>query len=83
MEFGYQPDYMKILKLDDEECRRRLEFFELTDVDFKQLTSLRPFAERWTREITEGLYELIMRYPESRSFFPDDATLARVKKMQN
>jgi len=83
MEFGFQPDYMKILKLDDEECRRRLEFFELTDVDFKQLTSLRPFAERWTREITEGLYELIMRYPESRSFFPDDATLARVKKMQN
>jgi len=83
MEFGYQPDYMKILKLDDEECRRRLEFFELTDVDFQQLTSLRPFAERWTREITEGLYELIMRNPESRSFFPDDATLARVKKMQN
>ena len=83
MELGIQPDYMKILKLDDEECRRRLGFFELTDEDFRRLTSLRSFAERWTHEITEGLYELIMKHQESRSFFPDDATLARVKRLQN
>ena len=83
MELGIQPDYMKVLKLDDEECRRRLEFFELTDEDFQRLMSLRSFAERWTQEITEGLYELIMKHPESRSFFPDDATLARVKRLQN
>jgi rsbT co-antagonist protein RsbR len=83
MELGIQPDYMKILKLDDEECRRRLEFFELTEDDFRQLTSLRSFAERWTHEITEGLYELIMKHPESRLFFPDQATLARVKRLQN
>ena len=83
MELGIQPDYMKILKLDDEECRRRLEFFELTGEDFKRLTSLRSFAERWTQEITEGLYALIMKEPESRSFFPDEATLSRVKRLQN
>jgi rsbT co-antagonist protein RsbR len=83
MELGIQPDYMKVLKLDDEECRRRLEFFELTREDFQRLTSLRVFAERWTQEITEGLYALIMKEPESRSFFPDDATLARVKRLQN
>jgi len=83
VELGIQPDYMKVLKLDDEECRRRLEFFELTDEDFQRLTSLRSFAERWTQEITEGLYELIMKHAESRSFFPDDATLTRVKRLQN
>ena len=83
MELGIQPDYMKILKLDDEECRRRLEFFELTGEDFHRLTSLRSFAERWTQEITEGLYALIMKQPESRSFFPDEATLLRVKRLQN
>src|SRR4030095_374459 len=83
MERGFQPDYMKILKLDDQECRRRLQFFELTDEDFKRLTGLRSFAERWTHEITEGLYELIMKNPESRSFFPDEATLTRVKRLQN
>ena len=83
MELGIQPDYMKILKLDDEECRRRLEFFELTGEDFQRLTSLRSFAERWTQEITEGLYALIMKEPESRSFFPDETTLSRVKRLQN
>jgi rsbT co-antagonist protein RsbR len=74
---------MKVLKLDDDECRRRLEFFELTEEDFQRLTSLRPFAERWTQQITDGLYSLIMKHPESRSFFPDEATLARVKRLQN
>ena len=83
MELGIQPDYMKILKLDENECRRRLEFFELKEDDFKRLTGLKSFADRWTQEITEGLYELIMRHPESRSFFPDEATLARVKRLQN
>ena len=83
MELGIQPDYMKILKLDDEECKRRLEFFELKEEDFQRLTGLKSFADRFTHEITEGLYELIMKHPESRAFFPDEATLARVKRMQN
>jgi rsbT co-antagonist protein RsbR len=83
MELGIQPDYMKILKLDDEEVKRRFAFFELTEEDFQRLVGLKSFAERWTQEITEGLYELIMSQPESRSFFPDEATLARVKRMQN
>ena len=80
---GMQPDYMDILKLDEEELKRRLAFFELTEEDFQRLASLKPFAERWTHEITEGLYELIMGQPESRAFFPDQATLVRVKKLQN
>jgi rsbT co-antagonist protein RsbR len=77
------PDYMEILKLDEAELKRRLGFFELADEDFKRLTTLRSFAERWTQDITDGLYELIMNQPESRAFFPDQATLARVKKLQN
>src|SRR4051812_38292703 len=83
VEFGMQVDYMKILKLDEEERASRIGFFELRDEDFARLTSLKGFAERWTNEITDGLYELIMRHPDSKSFFPDDATLTRVKRMQN
>ena len=83
MEQARQPDYMSILKLDDQELKRRLAFYELTEEDLKRLTSLKSFAERWTNEITDGLYELIMAQPESRAFFPDQATLARVKKLQN
>ena len=83
MQPGMQPDYMEILKLDEGELKRRLAFFELSDDDFQRLATLKSFAERWTHEITEGLYELIMAQPESRAFFPDQATLARVKKLQN
>ena len=83
MQHAQHPDYMEILKLNDEELRSRLAFYELTDEDFKRLTSLKSFAERWTHDITEGLYELIMGQPESRAFFPDQATLNRVKKLQN
>ena len=83
MEQARQPDYMSILKIDDEELKRRLAFYELTDEDFKRLSALKSFADRWTHEITDGLYELIMGQPESRMFFPDQATLARVKKLQN
>jgi rsbT co-antagonist protein RsbR len=78
-----QPDYMEILKLDDEEVKRRLAFYELADEDFQRLKSLKSFAERWTNDITDGLYELIMSQPESRPFFPDQGTLNRVKKLQN
>jgi rsbT co-antagonist protein RsbR len=74
---------MSILKLDDDELKNRLAFFELTEEDFKRLPTLKSFADRWTHDITEGLYELIMRHPESRVFFPDQSTLARVKKLQN
>ena len=83
MQYGKQPDYMAILKLDDEELRRRLAFYELTEEDFNRLTNLKSFAERWTQDITDGLYELIMGQPESREFFPDQGTLTRVKKLQN
>ena len=83
MQYGKQPDYMAILKLDDEELRRRLAFYELTEEDFNRLTNLKSFAERWTQDITDGLYELIMGQQESREFFPDQATLTRVKKLQN
>ncbi len=83
MQQAQHPDYMEILKLDDEELKSRLAFYELTDEDFKRLTSLKSFAERWTHDITEGLYELIMGQPESRAFFPDQGTLNRVKKLQN
>jgi rsbT co-antagonist protein RsbR len=78
-----QRDYMAILELDEEELQRRLAFYELTEEDFNRLTTLKPVAERWTHDITEGLYELIMGQPESREFFADQATLTRVKKLQN
>ena len=74
--------YMSILKLDEAELRNRRAFFEITDGDLARLASLRGFAERHTDEIVEGFYELLLRHPETKKFFEDDAMVRRVKRTQ-
>jgi rsbT co-antagonist protein RsbR len=75
--------YMEILGIDSYELNSRLQFFELTDEDRRRLRELQDFARRYTQEITESLYELILAHPETRSFFPDQQTINKVKTMQN
>ncbi len=77
-----QINYMHRLKLDERELASRRAFFEITDADLTLLASLRPFADKHSVEIVDALYELILGHPESRTFFPDEATVRRVKRMQ-
>lgn len=74
---------MQRLRLDDHELRRRRAFYEITDADLARLASLRPFAERNGHPIVEGLYELLLGDPESRSFFTAESAIRHVKKMQH
>ena len=74
--------YMQILNLDEAELRSRRAFFEITDEDLARLASLKGFAEKCTDEIVEGFYELLLRHPETKKFFEDDATIRRVKRTQ-
>lgn len=75
-------NYMQRLKLDDKELRSRRAFYEITDEDLARLAGLRAFAERNGAAIVDSLYELILQQEDSRNFFPDDATVRRVKAMQ-
>jgi rsbT co-antagonist protein RsbR len=75
-------DYMSKLKLDDHELTSRRAFYEIAEEDLARLGALRPLAERNSQPFVEKLYELILGHPESRSFFPDEATVTHVKKMQ-
>jgi len=75
-------DYMARLKLDERELASRRAFYEITEEDLARLGSLRALAERHSQSFVEKLYELILGHSESRSFFPDEATIAHVKKMQ-
>lgn len=75
--------YMQILKLDEAEVARRRAYFELGDDDLARLESLRPFAERHTHAIVEDFYALLLAHLESRTFFPDDATIRGVKRTQS
>lgn len=75
-------DYMKRLSLDERELESRRRFFEITDEDLARLAALKPLAEKRSHAIIEHLYELILGHPESRSFFPDETTIKRVKNLQ-
>jgi rsbT co-antagonist protein RsbR len=73
---------MKILKFDEAELRSRRAFFEITDEDLSRLAALLPVAEKHTDAIVEDFYRLLLGHGETRKFFPDDATVRRVKKTQ-
>lgn len=74
--------YMSILKLDAAELESRRAFFQIGDDDLERLVSLRAFAERNNHAIVEAFYDLLLNHPESRRFFPDEATVRRVKRTQ-
>ncbi len=68
--------------IDERELASRRAFFELTDDDLRRLGALKPFAERHLDDINEAFYELLLGHPETRRFFPDEATVRRVKRLQ-
>jgi rsbT co-antagonist protein RsbR len=65
-----------------EEWERRKGFVGFTDEDARLLRELRPVAEAYADEVVEGLYRQFLRFEETRAFFPDNATLNRVKALQ-
>jgi rsbT co-antagonist protein RsbR len=73
---------MTRLRLDDKELQSRRAFFEITEDDLKRLAGMREYAHKHGDQIVEGLYELILGHADSRSFFHDEMTVTRVKKMQ-
>ena len=75
--------FMTTLKLDEAELRSRRAFCELTDEDLARLKSLRAFAEKHTTEVVDAFYDLLLSHPETRKFFPDEATIRRVKRTQS
>lgn len=75
-------EYLRRLGFDAAEIATRRAFFEIEDDDLARLGRLRPMAEAHSTEIVDALYELILAHPQTRTFFPDNATLERVKGMQ-
>jgi rsbT co-antagonist protein RsbR len=73
---------MNILKLDEHELESRRAFFELGDDDLARLASLRPLAEKWTDAVVDEFYVLLLGHPETKKFFPDEATVRQVKRAQ-
>jgi rsbT co-antagonist protein RsbR len=74
---------MSTLRLDEAELRARRTFCELTDEDLRRLAGLRPFAERHSAAVVDAFYALLLSHEQTRRFFPDEATIRRVKRTQS
>jgi rsbT co-antagonist protein RsbR len=75
--------YMSLLKLDEAELRARMSACELGPEDLERLRRLRPFAEKHTADVVNAFYELLLSHAQMRKFFPDEATVRRVKRTQS
>ena len=64
------------------EWEQRKAFVGFTDDDAQLLRDLLPIGEAYADEVVEELYRQFSCFEETRAFFPDDATLNRVKAMQ-
>lgn len=65
-----------------QEWERRKQFVNFTDEDARLLRELRPIAETYADEVIEAFYQPFLRFEETKAFFPDEATLTRVKGLQ-
>ena len=61
---------------------RRKEFAGFTEEDARLLREFRPTAETHIDDIVDELYRRFLAFEETRAFFPDDSTIARVKVLQ-
>jgi rsbT co-antagonist protein RsbR len=72
----------EMMNIGDQELARRKEFLEFGPDDEERLSKLAPVSMNYAEEVIEAFYEHLLKFQEMRAFFPDNATLARVKAKQ-
>jgi rsbT co-antagonist protein RsbR len=82
MNTPYRGQTTSTLKMDAEAIVSRRAYCELRDEDLVLLASLRPFAEKHTDDLVDAFYVHLLAHEHTRKFFPDDATIRRVKATQ-
>lgn len=65
-----------------QEWERRKAFVGFNEQDAQLLHELRPTAEVFVDDMVEELYRRFLACEETKAFFPDEATIARVKTLQ-
>ncbi len=70
------------MDLSEQEIHRRKEFLEFREEDIEALKGLNGAAQDYADSVIDDLYRHFLNYHETRAFFRDPNTLARVKKMQ-
>jgi rsbT co-antagonist protein RsbR len=72
----------EMMNIGDQELARRKEFLEFGPEDEERLHKLAPLSEGYAEAVIEAFYQHLLKFEEMKAFFPDSATLARVKAKQ-
>ena len=72
----------EMMNIGDQELARRKEFLEFDPEDEERLHRLAPLSENYAEVVIEAFYEHLLKFEEMKAFFPDSATLERVKAKQ-
>jgi rsbT co-antagonist protein RsbR len=72
----------EMMNIGDQDLARRKEFLEFGPDDEERLHKLAPLAVNYAEDVIEAFYEHLLKFEEMKAFFPDNATLARVKAKQ-
>jgi signal transduction histidine kinase len=68
--------------MDEKERDNRLRFLDLSPADSERLRSVHETAQLHADELIDKLYEHILSFEETRTFFNNPAVLKRVKELQ-
>lgn len=77
-----QSSYLNSLSIDEGEIANRKEFLQFHEDDVERLKSISGLAERYADDVIEEFYRHLLSFEETRVFFNDPETLARVKNAQ-
>lgn len=75
-------NFIRLLNMDEEERQLRKDFLDFTDNDIKLLNELKGLIEKDADQIIDQFYNHLLRFKDTKGFFPDKNTLERVKKTQ-
>lgn len=75
-------DTLRKVGLDPDNLGELLSFYEITQADLDVLASLHDWAEQYTPEIVDALYEHFLGHPRTAAYLVDPDMVARLRRTQ-
>jgi rsbT co-antagonist protein RsbR len=72
----------EMMNISEQELERRKQFLQFGPEDEERLRKLASFSEGYAEAVIDAFYEHLLSFDEMKVFFPDEASLVRVKARQ-
>src|SRR5690348_618948 len=73
---------MELMGISDEEIDRRKKYLQFGETDEAHLSEINEVARAYAEPVIEAFYAHLLKFPDTKAFFSNTATLERVKRLQ-